>query len=47
MNELQVVEQVEVLVPLDRYKAEVLDGRIRRLAKQAGEQLVQVGRLGA
>ena len=45
MNELQVVEQVEVLVPLDRYKAEVLDGRIRRLAKQAGEQLVQVGRL--
>jgi hypothetical protein len=45
MSELQVVEQVEVLVPLDRNKAEVLAGRIRRLAKQAGEQLVQVGRL--
>ena len=45
MGELQVAEHVEVLVPLDRHKAEVLDGRIRRLAKQAGEQLVQVGRL--
>ena len=36
---------VEVLVPLDRAAAEKLDGRIRRLAKQAGDQLVQVGKL--
>jgi transposase-like protein len=33
------------LVPLTRDAAEKLDGRIRRLAKQAGDQLVQVGRL--
>lgn len=44
MAELQAVEH-EVLVPLDRPGAEKLDGRIRRLATQAGEQLVQVGRL--
>ena len=46
MSELQVVEPAaEVLVPLTRDAAEKLDGRIRRLAKQAGDQLVQVGRL--
>ncbi|MGE2690087.1 hypothetical protein [Mycolicibacterium pulveris] len=39
------MEPAEVLVPLDRSAAEKLDGRIRRLAKQAGDQLVQVGRL--
>ena len=47
MSEIAVVEESapEVLLPLDKHKAEMLDGRIRRLAKQAGEQLVQVGRL--
>lgn len=45
MSEVQVVEPAEVLVPLDRPAAEKLDGRIRRLAKQAGDQLVQVGKL--
>jgi lambda repressor-like predicted transcriptional regulator len=45
MSELQVQEPVEVLVPLTLEAAEKLDGRIRRLAKQAGDQLVQVGRL--
>lgn len=42
---VQVHQPAEVLVPLDRAQAEKLDGRIRRLAKQAGDQLVQVGRL--
>ena len=46
MIEVQVVEPAtDVLVPLTRDAAERLDGRIRRLAKQAGDQLVQVGRL--
>lgn len=45
MTEIQVVEPAEVLVPLSREAEERLDGRIRRLAKQAGDQLVQVGRL--
>ncbi|MCV7056286.1 helix-turn-helix domain-containing protein [Mycolicibacterium gilvum] len=45
MSEVQVMEDHEVLVPLDRSGAEKLDGRIRRLAKQAGDQLLQVGRL--
>jgi hypothetical protein len=45
MSELQVVEHADVLVPLDEGKAKILDGRIRRLAKQAKEQLVQVRRL--
>lgn len=45
MSEVQVVEPTEVLVPLDRAGAEKLTGRIQRLAKQAGDQLVQVGKL--
>lgn len=45
MSEVQVIEPTEVLVPLGRDAAVKLDGRIRRLAKQAGDQLVQVGRL--
>ncbi|MCV7300866.1 winged helix-turn-helix transcriptional regulator [Mycobacterium barrassiae] len=45
MSELRVVEPVEVLVPLDEQAARKLDGRIRRLAKQAGDQLVLVGQL--
>jgi hypothetical protein len=46
MSDLQTVEhEHEVLVPLDEAKAKALDGRIRRLGKQAADQLVQVGRL--
>lgn len=45
MSEVQVLEDHDVLVPLDRSEAEKLDGRIRRLAKQAGDQLLTVGRL--
>lgn len=48
MTDVQVLEKFEdheVLVPLGRSEAEKLDGRIRRLARQAGDQLVQVGRL--
>ena len=45
MSELQVVEQVEVLVPLSQIDAQRLDGRIRRLAESARGQLVKVAEL--
>lgn len=45
MTELQVVDQPEVLVPLDQLAAQKLDGRIRRLAESARGQLIKVAEL--